>query len=86
MAFAHVKGVARDPKDYEVYQPKVVTREVIMEELDQKEISRELDKNDRGKEPEVKIKEKEIVKENPILNHPRVKEAIKHARRAGELK
>jgi hypothetical protein len=22
MAFAHIKGVARDPKDYEVYQKK----------------------------------------------------------------
>ena len=39
-------------------KPKTVSREVIMEELDQKEISRELDKNDRGKEPEVKIVEK----------------------------
>ena len=28
MAFAQVKGVARDPKDYEVYQPKVITKEV----------------------------------------------------------
>ena len=32
-----------------------------------------------------KIVEKEIIKENPILKHPRVKDAIKHARRAGEL-
>lgn len=39
-------------------KPKTVSRETIMEELDQKEISRELDKNDRGKEPEVKIVEK----------------------------
>ena len=31
MAFAQVKGVARDPKDYEVYQPKVITKEVIKE-------------------------------------------------------
>ena len=31
MAFAHVKGVARDPKDYEVYQPKVITKEIIKE-------------------------------------------------------
>ena len=31
MAFAHIKGVARDPKDYEVYQPKVITKEVIKE-------------------------------------------------------
>ena len=31
MAFANIKGVARDPKDYEVYQPKVVTKEIIKE-------------------------------------------------------
>ena len=31
MAFANIKGVARDPKDYEVYQPKIVTKEVIKE-------------------------------------------------------
>ena len=31
MAFAHVKGVARDPKDYEVYQSKVITKEVPVE-------------------------------------------------------
>ena len=70
MAFAHVKGVARDPKDYEVYQPKVITREEIMEELD--------------KEPEIKIIEKEVIKEDPRLKHPRIQEAIKHAKRAGE--
>ena len=39
MAFAHVKGVARDPKDYEVYQPKVVTKETIIEELDKEMIN-----------------------------------------------
>jgi hypothetical protein len=31
MAFANIKGVARDPKDYEVYQPKVITKEIIKE-------------------------------------------------------
>jgi hypothetical protein len=31
MAFANIKGVARDPKDYEVYQPKIVTKKVIKE-------------------------------------------------------
>ena len=81
-------------------KPKTVSREVIMEELDQKEISRELDKNDRGKEPEVKIVEKiievpveveknvygeEVEKKLKILDNPRVQEALKHARRAGEL-
>ena len=34
MAFAHVKGVSRDPKDYEVYQSKVITKEVPVEKED----------------------------------------------------
>jgi len=49
MAFAQIKGVARDPKDYEVYQPKVVIKEVI------KEVPVEVKK----------IIEKEIIKEEP---------------------
>lgn len=77
-------------------KPKTVSREVIMEELDQKEISRELDKNDRGKEPEVKIVEKIVevpvevekivektVKLPSNLRGP-LEEVIKHARRRGE--
>ena len=44
--------------------------------LDQKEISRELDKNDREKEPKVEI----VEKETPI--DPIIAEALKHARRA----
>ena len=77
-------------------KPKTVSREVIMEELDQKEISRELDKNDRGKEPEVKIIEKivevpvevEKIVEKPTklpsnLKKP-LEEVLKHARRRGE--
>jgi hypothetical protein len=32
MAFAHVKGVARDPKDYEVYKKKERTQEQIKED------------------------------------------------------
>jgi hypothetical protein len=28
MAFANIKGVARDPKDYEVYQEKERTKEI----------------------------------------------------------
>ena len=50
MAFAHVKGVARDPKDYEVYQRKVITKKVI------KEVPVEVEK----------IVEKEVIKEVPI--------------------
>jgi hypothetical protein len=74
MAFANIKGVARDPKDYEVYQPKVITKEII------KEVPVEVEK----------IVEKEVIKEVPVkdprMKHPRIKEAIKHARRAGEWK
>ena len=72
MAFANIKGVARDPKDYEVYQPKVITKEVI------KEIPVEVEK--------IVEVEKEVIKykDNPILNNPKIQEAIKHARRAGE--
>jgi len=46
MAFAQVKGVARDPKDYEVYQPKVVTKEIIKEVP--VEVEKEVIKKNRG--------------------------------------
>ena len=79
MAFAQVKGVARDPKDYEVYQPKVITKEVPVEveKIVEKEIIKEVP---------VKV-EKEVIKykKDPRLDNPIVKEAIKHAKRAGEL-
>ena len=34
-----------------------------------------------------KIIEKEVIiyKDNPILNHPKIREAIKHAKRSGKL-
>jgi hypothetical protein len=68
MAFAQVKGIAKDPKDYEVYKKEVIIeKEVPVEKIVEKVI------------------EKEIVKEDPMLDHPRVKDALKHARRAGEL-
>jgi hypothetical protein len=54
MAFANIKGVARDPKDYEVYQPKVITKEVI------KEVPVEVEKIVE------KIIEKEVIKEVPV--------------------
>ena len=63
MAFAHVKGVARDPKDYEVYQEKEPT---IFEES------------------ESLIPEMNELKElRKKINHPKIQEAIKHAKRAG---
>ena len=86
MAFAHVKGVARDPKDYEVYQKKEPTEKEIRE----KYIKEEGDlSGPRLKSPKVieKIVEKEVIKykKDPILDSPVIKEAIKHAKRAGEL-
>ena len=35
--------------------------------------------------PKPEVIEKILYKDDPVLNHPRVKEAIKHAKRAGEL-
>ena len=56
MAFANIKGIARDPKDYEVYQPKLITKEII------KEVPVEVEK----------IVEKEvIVKDLPKVEKPR---------------
>ena len=46
MAFAHIKGVAKDPKDYEVYKkkPKIVIKEipVEVEKIVEKEIIKEV--------------------------------------------
>ena len=64
MAFANIKGIARDPKDYEVYQPEVIIEEVPVEV--EKIITKEV------------IVEKFI--EDPLLSNPRIQEAIKHAR------
>ena len=69
---------------------ETVPREKVFEVLDQKEISRELDKNDREKEPKVEIVEKivevpvevEKIVEKEIPNDPIIAEALKHARRA----
>jgi hypothetical protein len=71
MAFAQVKGVARDPKDYEVYGEKIITKEVEVEKI--------------VEVPVEVTKEVIIYKDNPILNHPKIKEAIKHAKRSGKL-
>ena len=72
MAFAQIKGIARDPKDYEVYQPKVITKEIIKEIPVEVEVEKIV----------------EITKEIPIKLpkslQKYVNEAVKHARRAGE--
>ena len=77
MAFAHVKGVARDPKDYEIY------KEPIVEEEWDEDHAHDMVLNQMVKEKEVPVVVEKIVKD-PRMNHPRIQEAIKHARRAGE--
>jgi len=70
MAFAQIKGVARDPKDYEVYGEKIITKEVEVEKI-----------------VEVPVEvTKEVIKyiDDPRFNHPKIQEAIKHAKRSGE--
>ena len=62
MAFAQIKGIPKDPKKYEVFKEKIITKEVPVEV------------------------EKIVYKENPLLKNKLVQEAIKHAKRAGELK
>ena len=64
MAFAQIKGVARDPKDYEVYQPKVITKEII------KEVPVEVEKIVE-KIVEVPIVKKELLQGNLIKDLPK---------------
>ena len=60
--------------EYEVYQPKVITKEIV------KEVPVEVEK----------IVEKEVIKHDPevenILKNPRVQVAIRDAKNARELK
>ena len=72
MAFTQIKGVARDPKDYEVYKPKIITKEVI------KEVPVEVEKIVE------KIVEKNVIHKIPKHLKQPLEEAIKHARRRGE--
>ena len=73
MAFAQIKGFKpkKEKKDYKVYKKN----EDIKKEIITKEI------------PVEKIVEKEVIKykENPALKSKIVQDAIKHAKRAGEL-
>ena len=130
MAFAHVKGVARDPKDYEVYKSPLYTDEdekrmdIIgqngnegLHYEEEKPKTKRSGTNNEGVvgsdentgspqeqekvHSEVKTQEKienELFEESESLipemnelkdlkekiNHPRIQEAIKHAKRAGE--
>ena len=45
MAFAHIKGVARDPKDYEVYEKEVIIEKEVpieVEKIVEKEVIKEV--------------------------------------------
>ena len=115
MAFAHVKGVARDPKDYEVYKSPLYTDEDEKEKpktegsgtnnegvvgsdentgspQEQEKVHSEVKtqekiENKLFEESESLIPEMNELKElREKIKHPIVKEAIKHAKRAGELK
>ena len=73
MAFAQIKGFKpkEEQKEYKVYKKSEAPKEkVVIKEV-----------------PVEKIVEKEVIKyvDNPILKAEKVQEAIKHARRAGEL-
>ena len=71
MAFAQVKGVARDPKDYEVYQEKIITKEVPVE----KEVIKEI--------PVEKII-KEKAPKFPRHLKSEIERVLNHARRNGK--
>jgi len=89
MAFAHVKGVARDPKDYEVYKSSLYTdkdekrMDIIGQNGNTGEHYKEATVEEQAKSIIPEVKELEELKKQ--MSHPRVKDAIKHARRAGEL-
>ena len=68
MAFAHVKGVARDPKDYEVYKKKQRTKEEIRE----KYIKEEGDLGGpRMKSIEQKNSKEKLLQGNLVKNLPK---------------
>ena len=76
MAFSHVKGVARDPKDYEVYKSSLYTDE----DEEEKPIEDKIFEESESLIPE--MTELKLLRKQ--INHPRVQNAIKHAKRAGE--
>ena len=53
MAFANIKGIAKDPKNYEVYKEKVITKEVPVEKIVEKivEVESTKPKDNEEKDP-----------------------------------
>jgi hypothetical protein len=74
MAFAHVKGVARDPKDYEVYQKPIHTDKNKKEMINS---GREWDWMDKEKksEPKKELLQGNLVKDLPKEEKPKYKNA-----------
>jgi hypothetical protein len=72
MAFAHVKGVARDPKDYEVYQKPIHTDKNKKEMINS---GREWDWMDKEKksEPKKELLQGNLVKDLPKEEKPKYK-------------
>jgi len=79
MAFANIKGVARDPKDYEVYQKPIHTNENKEKMINS---GREWDWMDEKKP---KIVEKEKIVKLPGHTKGWIMEAAKHAKRRGSI-
>ena len=69
MAFAHIKGIAKDPKDYEVYKKEVIIEKEIP-------IVKEVIKQ--------KIVEVEKPIKLPINLKKEINDAVMHARRSGK--
>ena len=86
MAFANIKGVARDPKDYEVYKEKIVTKEVpvevekIVEKIVEVPVEKIVVKEVIKEVPVEKIVEVEISKEKGLLQGNLVKDLPKEER------
>ena len=84
MAFAQVKGVARDPKDYEVYQKEERTPEQIKEDYIKAEGDLSGPRIIEKEVPVEVIVEKEKTIKLPKNTKGWIEEAAIHARRAGK--
>ena len=83
MAFAQVKGVARDPKDYEVYQKKDNTEDddiIVTPEIEE-QIKLENNLDDEGEV--IKPKPNKVFVKIPRRLKGAINNAIKHAKRRG---
>ena len=94
MAFAQIKGVARDPKDYEVYQPSLYTNKNERKEQKVKGSSinnegvvgstKDTKPPQKQKEIHSKVKTQEKIIKLPKDSKEWILEAAKHAKRRGD--